>query len=109
MSQILKVVGVSFRPNYPDNLFNLVGLHTDEEAIEIELRREPTNPYDSNAIMVLVASTGEHLGYLPKTVNEPIAQAMDAGVAYASSVEYIGAHEKDPRRPGLVISIVPIE
>ncbi len=42
-----------------------------------KLVREPDNPYDPNAVRVVLS--GEHIGYVPKSVAEHLAPAMDGG------------------------------
>ncbi len=42
------------------------------------LRREPRNPHDELAIMILTES-GHHVGYVPRAKNEALARLMDAG------------------------------
>jgi hypothetical protein len=42
------------------------------------LRREPDNPHDSLAILILTEK-GEKLGYVPRDRNEILARLMDAG------------------------------
>lgn len=58
---------------------------------ELELRREPGNVYDSNAVLVLGEVDGYEsvpLGYLPKGVASKVAPQMDAGRVF--SVIYAG-------------------
>ncbi len=60
--------------------------HRDVKAAEpdllpgvfLPLKREPENPHDSLAIMIL-NEAGHHLGYVPRAKNEAIARLMDAG------------------------------
>ncbi len=42
------------------------------------LRRQPTNPYDSNAIEIFTTDNIK-LGYVPAAVNQPYAELMDQG------------------------------
>ncbi len=44
----------------------------------LPLQREPANPHDALAIMIL-DETGHHLGYVPRVKNEAVARLMDAG------------------------------
>lgn len=48
------------------------------DQVEVELRREPTNAHDRNAVMVLCQ--GRHVGYL----------ASDAAARYASTLDAQG-------------------
>jgi hypothetical protein len=60
--------------------------HRDVKAVEpaltpgvfLALRREPENPHDPLAIMILDPA-GHHLGYVPRAKNEALARLMDAG------------------------------
>ena len=49
-----------------------------EAGDTLYLKREPENKYDSNAILV-TTEDGYVLGYIPKAVNPPLANFMDAG------------------------------
>lgn len=49
-----------------------------EEGDTLYLKREPENKYDKNAILV-TTEDGYVLGYIPKAVNPPLANFMDAG------------------------------
>jgi hypothetical protein len=51
----------------------------------LELRREPDNPHDSNAVAVYHGS--DHLGYVPRTSNIVLAAAIDAGALFSASIE----------------------
>ena len=60
---------------------------------EVVLRREPDNPYDSNAVLVLgvVPSEGVEpapVGYLPKGLASRVARDMDAGRSFTAV--YVG-------------------
>lgn len=44
----------------------------------LALRREPGNPHDELAIMILTEH-GRQLGYVPRAKNEALARLMDAG------------------------------
>lgn len=79
-----------------DQTFSVVGIHYDGRASRVnvdlvkrpvDLVREYSNRYDSNAIAVLVA--GAQLGYVPRSVARIIAPAMDAGFQFRAIVESI--------------------
>lgn len=58
----------------------LAGLHDAVEGgavLGAELRREPDNPYDKNAIQVIV--NGLPVGYVPREVARDLASRIDAG------------------------------
>ncbi len=50
------------------------------------LRREPGNPHDDLAIMILTEQ-GHQLGYVPRAKNEALARLMDAGKLLFARVE----------------------
>lgn len=60
--------------------------HHDVKLVEPRLRpgatlplqREPQNPHDPLAILIL-AESGQRLGYVPRDKNEALARLMDAG------------------------------
>ncbi len=60
--------------------------HRDLETVEpvlasgciLVLQREPANPHDPLAIMILDEHS-RHLGYVPRQKNEALARLMDAG------------------------------
>jgi hypothetical protein len=59
---------------------------------ELELRREPDNPYDANAIEVYTRD-GNKLGYVPR-VNNPIPAAIaDQDVVIGAEIIYV---DEDP-------------
>lgn len=76
---------------------------------ELTLEREPENPYDENAIRVL--KDDEHIGYLEKIANPPIAMAMDEGKTLTCTVADIylpddnDTHDKRWMRPMLRIEV----
>ena len=52
----------------------------------LPLKREPNNPHDPMAIMILTGA-GEHLGYVPRAKNETLARLMDAGKLLFAKLE----------------------
>ncbi|PRS35506.1 hypothetical protein C6Y02_17455 [Bacillus sp. NMCC4] len=70
MSVISKVTGVSFgkRQTALNHL-----QHYDRRRIKVTLQHEPTNPYDQNAIAVIVTVIGKEcyqIGYIKKAFAE---------------------------------------
>ena len=55
---------------------------------DLELRRDPSNPYDSNAIEVLNGD-GERIGFLPRKINPIAAGLMDSGKHLYCTVTYM--------------------
>lgn len=64
-----------------------------------ELKREPDNAYDPNAVMVLVTGLGEqqHVGYIPRALAERLAARMDSGQTAEVLAVRILRGEKDGR------------
>jgi hypothetical protein len=67
-----------------------------EPGRPLELRRDPANPHDPNAIAVHVAS-GEQLGWVPREVAADVAGAFDAGEAWSAIV--LRERRDSPRDP----------
>ena len=61
----------------------------------LELRREPENEHDPNAIAV--HGGGAHLGFVPRELAEEIAPALDAGEPWSAVV--LREHRASPRDP----------
>ena len=59
----------------------------------IELRREPSNPYDNRAIEVFFNE--QKLGYIPRADNEWPAALMDAGVRLHAKVMWTSPDDPD--------------
>lgn len=82
----LPIVGARFRPPAEDVLRNLAS------GVDLILRRQPDNPYDANAVQVMLpegdvaneaAQTFEfepplHLGFIPAREAKTIGPQMDA-------------------------------
>lgn len=62
--------------------------------LDIEIEREPENPYDSMAIKAIYQ--GEHIGYIEAAQAMFIAPWIDQGVPYRCTVQ-----ELEPRRNNL--------
>jgi hypothetical protein len=67
-----------------------------EPGRPLELRRDPDNPHDPNAIKVLAG--GEQVGWVPRGVAEVLAPALDAGEPFSAVVlREQRASPRDPR------------
>ena len=62
----------------------------------LELRREPDNPHDAQAIGVLWH--GCKLGYVPKRENGALAWALDRGEALRARISRLAHHPNPARR-----------
>lgn len=104
-----KVVGVSFVPAYPDNLYMLDQVMHEavqrDEHLPAILIRNPDNAYDSNAIEVHVPSLGERamIGHLTRPIAARLAPEMDAGVRWLARVESVLIAEGHLDNPGISI------
>lgn len=101
-SEVIRVVGVSFVPEYPENLRRLASKHAQRKAeLFVELRRNPDNKFDSNAVEVRFF--GEMLGHIPKDIAARLAPVIDAGNTYIASVYQVLINPEAPQYPGLDI------
>jgi hypothetical protein len=62
----------------------------------LELRREPDNPYDANAVSV--CWRGRKLGYLPRRENAVAAWGLDRGQALRARISRLAPHPNPARR-----------
>jgi len=62
----------------------------------LELRRDPANPHDANAVEVLAA--GRQLGFVPREIAARVAPDLDAGRSWSAVVlREQRASPRDPR------------
>jgi hypothetical protein len=90
------------------------GLHHSEalQSAEVgpgaalELRRDPENEHDPNAIQVLA---GEQVGWVPRELAEELAPLLDAGAPWSAVV--LREQRRSPRDPrdGLTMLLAPSE
>jgi HIRAN domain len=75
----------------------------------LELRRDPANAHDPNAIAVHGDEGGEQLGWVPREVAAELAPELDAGRPWSAVVlrEQRGS-PRDPRQ-GLTMLLAPAE
>lgn len=105
-----KVVGVSFVPAHPDNLYALDQAQHEAlqsgEPLVVVLVRNPDNAYDSNAIEVHVPALGERwamIGHLTRPIAARLAPEIDSGVEWAAGVESVLIHPERLDNPGISI------
>jgi hypothetical protein len=74
-------------------------LATDTVApgARLELRRDPDNPHDPNAIQVHPAAGGEQVGWVPRELAAELAPELDAGRPWAAVV--LREQRRSPRDP----------
>jgi hypothetical protein len=68
-----------------------------QPGAELELRRDPENPHDANAIAVHGAGGGEQLGWVPREVAAELAPEMDAGASWTAVA--LREQRRSPRDP----------
>lgn len=93
------VVGLTFVDGYPGNILALRG----KEGVPINLRRNPENPYDANAIEVRLGD--EMLGHLSKEVAAKLAPELDNGTEWWATLYQIRVSLENLNNPGLDILV----
>lgn len=68
----VRVVGMHFRGAHAKEIASALS-----EGDTLELRREPENQFDANAIMVWHPGTAQHIGYVEATQAVWIASELD--------------------------------
>lgn len=73
----------------------------------LELRRDPENEHDPNAIAVHPDGGGEQLGWVPRELAAELAPQLDAGRSWAAVV--LREQRRSPRDPrhGLTMLLAP--
>lgn len=116
-----KVVGVTFVPGYPGNIFRLndiatkrfltapakFGQVTDPEPLPAVLIRNPNNEFDANAIEVHVPALGNQgmIGHVPRTVAERLAPLIDGGEQWQASITMVQINPDHPNNPGVQLTL----
>lgn len=102
----VKAVGVSFRPDYPDNILGLAAAYAALPAGvpgEASLVRDAANEHDPNAIAILAGGT--HVGYLPRELAARVAPEIDAGTRFRVRSAEVLVNPEHPDRPGLAVEV----
>lgn len=88
---VAMVAGVTFE----DRQTILATLNGDEPC---RLEPEPDNPYDKNAIKVLVATADgvQHVGYVPKGIAYAVSQGLDGESAMCKLLGVVGNNPEYP-------------
>jgi hypothetical protein len=73
----------------------------------LELRRDPGNPHDANAIAVYPAAGGDQLGWVPRELASELAPQLDAGSPWSAIA--LREQRRSPRDPrhGLTMLLAP--
>lgn len=99
---ITKVVGVSFTPNYPENIWSISKDPTMMKSF-CSLEREPENEHDANSIRVDI--NGETVGRIPRLIAAIIAPRIDSGEIWRAQVSGIVVSPANANQPGLKIKM----
>lgn len=114
----VRVVGVTFTPDYPENLSRLKdaadlrfllnpgqfgSADRRPEPLPAVLIRRPDNQFDPNAVEVHVPEVGM-IGHLPRALAVRVAPEMDATTEWAASVDEVWVHPDHPERPGITVN-----
>jgi hypothetical protein len=75
----------------------------------LELRRDPRNPHDPNAIQVHPVGGGAQVGWVPREVAAELAPELDAGRPWSAVV--LREQRRSPRDPrhGLTMLLAPAD
>lgn len=93
----LRVVGLTYRPGYPQNILDLQG----REGERVKLKRTK-NKYDHSAVSVVFEA--QRLGYLSRGMAKFMAPELDKGVKWRAWLFEVKVNEEYPDRPGLWIT-----
>ena len=108
-TKVLRVVGVTFAPGYPENLHRLHTLTQQtwqaRESVAVVLRRNPANKHDTNAIEVHVPALGDMVGHVPADLAARLAPLLDDGVRFHVEIWSVAVDPANPDRPGVSIAI----
>lgn len=74
-----------------------------EPGRALDLKREPDNPYDYDAVEVY--HENEKIGYIPRSDSMIIAQLMDRGVDVRAKISRIRDNENPNRRIGVAVEL----
>lgn len=121
----VRVVGLSFRPGYPETVLAIADTLESDRALSIRqagtwedlsslpegptvlLVRNPDNEFDANAIEVHVPSLGRRgfVGHIPKELAARWAPKLDGGWTAVASVGAVPVDPEHLDRPGLEIGV----
>jgi hypothetical protein len=73
---LVRVAGTRFHP----------GAESARPDDAVRLEREPTNTHDADATVIVLASSGEALGRVPRPYTSAVARLLDAGVPLVGTI-----------------------
>ena len=98
------VAGISFRDDYPRNIWKISGSMIATEPLMADLVREPDNPNDRHAIKVVVDD--EHVGYIPAIIAGSLSKEIDNGTRWVAVVDKIVVSPENTDQPGLRLRVI---
>lgn len=106
----IAVVGISFQPAYPGNMFELERINfiaeQRGERVPVVFLREPDNPHDANCVAIHCPALGETMGLLgkiPRGVAARLAPELDDGQHWQGEVAFIRIDNQHLNNPGLTV------
>lgn len=93
MTYFVQLVGASFRPAEARDI-----VRTLEIGEEVGLERDPNNPHDANAVLVIADNM--HIGFVARDDAAVIAPLLDAGETFSARVD----SRSGPLKVGLEIT-----
>ena len=84
--------GVTFANPDGSSRREIISRMTDSDTLKFE--RDPYNPYDSNAVKVMVLQDGQwkQIGFLEKVLAATVSPAMRRGATYKISIVGCGIY-----------------
>ena len=121
------VVGMTFVDGYPGNVRALDRLLNEdawenemtrlsgvsqrfEPEVAGELRRDPANTHDANAVQVHVTALddGSLIGHLPRAVAARLAPELDNGHRWSCTVTEVYTHSEHVDHPGVTVRLARV-
>lgn len=96
----IKIAGVKFRQNELGELYE-----EDWNKLQVELRPEPDNKFDPNAIAIYTMREGVdsiHIGYIPGMVAPHLLKTINEGQEYECMLVYITSGNRGKIRTGKI-------
>jgi len=87
---VTKIAGVSFEGRQ-QKILKL------KQKDKLELKREPENKYDKNAVAVINPSNKDHLGYIERKLAPFISKRLESGEKFMVFVVEIQGGYEDPK------------
>jgi hypothetical protein len=98
------VAGVTFRDDYPSNVWKLSGAMIGDRPVRADLVREPENPNDCHAIKVVIQE--EHVGYIPALIAGSLSKEIDNGDQWVAVVDRIVVSPENAEQPGIRLRVM---